>query len=322
MFSKTIMDELKPFARSNNYHWFFAIFKDYCQILIAIGASLYFQNIIVYLIAILFIGSRQRALATLLHDSAHRVLCKSQRLNDFVGKYLSGYLIFQSFKTYVKSHVILHHNYLGNEDKDPDYQHYLASGLFVCQSKFSFFIKHLIFPFLLSKTPLFISYLVRNRLGTVKDKEVKFIILYWLAIFSIFATTETLDILFLYWIIPLITSFPLIGWFIEMAEHYPIITNKSDLYKSWNRFSSKLELFLTGMHNENYHLTHHLMPDIPYYNIKKAHEIMLWDSSYKEINEKMGGIFLSANDNPSLWLKIYSDYNCKEDIVVEGGDEH
>lgn len=102
-------------------------------------------------------------------------------------------------------------------------------------------------------------------------------------------------------------TFPLIGWFIELAEHYPIIKNENDLDKSWNRFSSKIELFFTGMHNENYHLTHHLMPDIPYYNIDKVHDIMMEDKEYKKRNEIMGGIFLSSNNNLSFWQRLYNE---------------
>ncbi|NPD01266.1 hypothetical protein HOY33_10975 [Brenneria sp. hezel4-2-4] len=104
--------------------------------------------------------------------------------------------------------------------------------------------------------------------------------------------------------VPLITTFPMIGWFIELAEHYPIIDNDDDIDKTWNRFSAKAELFFTGMHAENYHLTHHLMPSIPFWNLKKAHEIMMQDIDYRKRNQRMGGIFLSANNNESLWKKI------------------
>jgi fatty acid desaturase len=291
--SKDLRKELKPLMKSNNHRGLLAVLYDYIQIFLAIGLSVYFQDIFVYLLVLFFIGTRQRALATLLHDSAHRVLCANSKLNDFIGKYLSGYLIFQSFKAYARSHVILHHNFLGNAQKDPDYQYYLESGLFKNQDKKSFILKHLILPFALSKTPSFIIYLFKNRLGNIRDKEFIHIMLLWTAILLSCYHLGLLDVVLMYWFVPLVTTFPLISAFIEMGEHYPIIENRIPLEQTWNRFSSRFELFLTGMHNENYHLTHHLMPNIPYWNIVKAHDVLMKDSSYKAVNDKMGGILFS-----------------------------
>jgi len=93
-----------------------------------------------------------------------------------------------------------------------------------------------------------------------------------------------------------------------MAEHFPIADNEKEIEKSWNRFGNKFELFFTGMHNENYHLTHHLMPNIPFWNLPKAHKIMLNNEEYKKLNENMGGIFSSANSSLSLWEKIFKHY--------------
>ncbi|WP_204161853.1 fatty acid desaturase family protein [Helicobacter apodemus] len=263
-FEKNIMKDLRALSKFDNYHGILAIFWDYFQILLLIVFSCYMQNILIYIFTIFFIGSRQRALATILHESAHRVLAKNRKLNDFLGKFASGCLIFQTFKKYRRSHVMLHHNFLGIKNQDPDYDFYRESKLFQPQTKKRFILKHLIFPLFFSKSLTFIKYLVKNRLGDFKDNELKSLILLWIVILLLCFYTNTLDILFFYWFIPLVTTFPIIGWFIEMAEHFPIIHNQKEMERSWNRFGNKLELFFTGIHAENYHLVHHLMPSIPF----------------------------------------------------------
>ncbi|EAI1054893.1 phosphoesterase, partial [Campylobacter coli] len=84
----------------------------------------------------------------------------------------------------------------------------------------------------------------------------------------------------------------------------PIIKNKREIEKSWNRFGNKIELFFTGLHKENYHLIHHLFANIPFWNLDKAHNILCKNEEYRLLNSNMGGIFSSSNQASSLWKKI------------------
>ncbi|XWK91415.1 MAG: fatty acid desaturase [Phormidium sp.] len=79
-----------------------------------------------------------------------------------------------------------------------------------------------------------------------------------------------------------------------------LMRNQINLYMSRNRHSHWLENFLTGMHNESYHLVHHLNPTIPFWNLPKAHQIYLRDKNYALFDRQAGGIFISANHAPIL----------------------
>ncbi|RTZ23453.1 fatty acid desaturase family protein [Vibrio penaeicida] len=316
MFERKITNELNELSTLNNYRGVLGVLSDWFFVSTAIGISIYSESLIIYLFSVVIIGARQKGLATLLHESAHRVLARNITLNDFLGKYFTGYMVFQTFKTYAKSHVVMHHNYLGNVKKDPDFKLYIDSGLYDDISKREFVFRFLISPFLFSRTPYYIKYLVVNRLGNIKDSEVRLLLVYWFVIISTTMYLGLFKYLVLYWFVPLVTVFPIIGWFVEMAEHYPIIEDSKGVRKTRNRFSSPLEMFLTGLHAENYHLTHHLNPSIPYWNLKKAHEIMMKDKEYRESNEIVGGIFSSSNGKPSLWKMLLSKRFDSDDISV------
>jgi fatty acid desaturase len=114
-----------------------------------------------------------------------------------------------------------------------------------------------------------------------------------------------LKYLIILWIIPLFTIFPIIGWFVELSEHYPLVDeNKVDLYMTRNRFSHYTEAFIFSIHCENFHLVHHLHPGIPFWNLQKAHRILLKDEQYKNVNMKMGGLFFSSNNQQSFIASI------------------
>lgn len=87
---------------------------------------------------------------------------------------------------------------------------------------------------------------------------------------------------FVYWLLPYLTIFQSITWFIELSEHYPMIKDaKTNLHASRNRFSHWLEALFMSMHNENYHLIHHLFPKIPFWRLQEAHNILLKDVEYR-----------------------------------------
>ena len=73
------------------------------------------------------------------------------------------------------------------------------------------------------------------------------------------------------------------------------------LHSTRNRFSHPIEAALFSMHNENFHLVHHLRPDIPFWNVARAHRVMMRCPAYAQVNARFGGIFVSSNGQPALF---------------------
>lgn len=301
-FSLEIKSQLKELTKLDNWHGLLALLQDSTLILASIMITSHVTWFF-YPIALLVIGSRQRALTTLLHDSAHGVLAKNKLLNSFLGTFGSGYLIFQQMIPYKKSHCYEHHSHLGNPEVDPDFKFYLEEGLYCEQSAKEFLVKHIIKPIMLFKVPQYIFYLINNRLfGKGCDLYETIIMLTYL--FTIVSASICLgfwDKLILFWLVPYITVFQVLGYFIEVSEHYPLVgKNTVDLYMTRNRFSPWYEAFFTSIHGENFHLVHHLMPSLPFWNLAQAHKILLVDPNYFRHNSLTGGIFFPSNGFSSI----------------------
>lgn len=305
-FSDSIKTQIKNICRYNNYSGVIALLISIAIIIFAIYLSE--VNTYWYPLTILLIGSRQRALATLLHEAAHRTLAKNKTLNSILGTYFSGYLIFQTFDSYQKSHVVNHHGKLGSVKSDPDYKYYIKSGIFENSSKYKFIYKFLVKPLLCLNVHKTVRYLLVNRLIGTEHKGELYKLIITVALFALLGSYMIgWKFMLVYWLIPYFTVFQIITWFIELAEHYPLVKYaKYDLDATRNRFSHPLEAFFTSMHGENFHLIHHLFPGVPFWKMKQAHEILLQDTEYASRNASFGGILFSGNYVKSHWQKIIS----------------
>lgn len=318
-FAPPIAAALAELARLDNWHALLAAATSYLIVAAAIVVGE--QGWAWYVLAVWVIGSRQRALTTLLHDAAHGRAARNKLLNRFVGGYLSGYLIGQAFTPYRQSHVINHHWYLGDAERDPDFRLYLDADLYKGLTPARFFWRQVVATLLLLNAPAYLWYVAKHRLVALlaSKRESIQVVALWLAIFTVVHVFDGWRILLMYWVVPYVTSFVIIGRFIEIAEHYPLVgagaehpasmevhAGQSTLHATRNRFSHPLEALFFSMHHENFHLVHHLRPEIPFWNLKRAHWKMLEDSEYRLVNQPCGGIFVSRGARVALIPSIVS----------------
>ncbi|STX28520.1 Fatty acid desaturase [Legionella beliardensis] len=313
VFSPEVRANISKLYQFDNYHGLVAVVSDYMVILLAITLTLY-SHYLLYPLSILIIGSRQRALATILHESAHHSLAKSRLLTLFLGTFMSGYLIFHTYSAYKDTHLRMHHGNFGDPEKDDDYRYMLEKGVYDTNLSPAQYLRQLfIIPCLKFTVPSHFYFSIKSRLYTgriaVEKWELLLLGIYWSIILTICYITGYLTLLFLFWLIPLFTTFQLINWFIELAEHAPLMKNGTDIYMTRNRNSHWLEYFFTGIHMETLHLAHHLFPKVPFWKLKQLHAILLNDEEYAKVNANMGGIFISSNNKPSIvsLLKNYAE---------------
>jgi len=320
-FDKKIKKDIQKLCQLDNWHGPLAVASDYAVIAATILLTIH-SDWLFYPFALLIIGSRQRALATILHEASHRTLTKSPRLSFLIGSFCSGYLVLSTFSAYKYSHRHLHHGNFGNPEKDCDYHDMIASGVYdESLSRSSYIWRVILAPLLLLRIPSQLYFILKARLFAAKRRksnlyELILFVFFWGLIVSGFLHFHGFFYLFIFWVVPYLTAFQVINWFIELSEHAPLMNNEVDILMTRNRNSHWFEAFFTSIHNEHYHLAHHLWPCVPFWKMKPLHDILMTDPVYAKAHSDSGGIFLSSNNRATV-----IDILCSTDRSFLGGAE-
>jgi fatty acid desaturase len=293
---------LRPLGKLDNWHALVAILADYAIVTAAVWACLE-VSWWCYPLALILIGSTQRAMVNLLHESSHKVLSRSPGLNLMLGTVFAGYLVFHLYTPYRTSHIGFHHRYLGDAEKDPDYRFHRDCGLYnPNMSDRRFMLENILLAVIGLRTASYIGYIVRDRIFYKGPEtnvsmpislpvERAVLALQWLILTSVVIATGTWYLLLLFWLVPLFTTAIAVGWLSELAEHYPMPESERDqLLMTRNRHGTAIENYLLGRHHDNYHLVHHLNMSIPFWNMKRAHRILLDDVTYVRWDALWGGV--------------------------------
>lgn len=323
--SRETFGMLKHLCKKDNYHWAIALGKDYAIIVFAIYLSLVVSYWF-YPLSLFLIGTTQRALTNVLHESTHKVLAKNRAINWFAGTFLSGYLVFHLYQSYSTSHIKNHHVHLGHPEKDPDYNFHLKCGLYdLQQSEHEFFLKNVVMALSGYRTLQYIKYVVKDRVQGQDPRirsERRVMWAYWAVILAVAVWFGVVAELVLFWLVPLFTTAVAVGWIIELAEHYPLPAVETDkLLLTRNRKGNVLENFFFGRHDDNYHLVHHLHPSIPHWNMRKAHKLLMSHPEYARWDNMWAGIF--TRDRNSRHKETLLSYAAKfraHKIVNQGDD--
>jgi fatty acid desaturase len=306
--SPAVRKELRPLAKLDNHHAIPAVLQDFAiiafSVWLCVGVSWWF-----FPISALLLGAVQRAFGHLLHESAHKVLTKNARLNLILGTVFSGYFILHLMNPYRNTHVGQHHRNLGDAERDPDYAFHNECGLYDhSESNVRFFTKNILAALFGFRTWAYLRYIARDRVFARGQREMVsmpislrteqiLLVAEWGAIVTVAAVFGWLPYLLLFWFVPMFTTGVAIGWLSELAEHYPLPESEDkQVLMTRNRRGWWVENILFGRHHENYHLVHHLNTGIPFWNMKRAHRILLKDPGYHAWDQIWGGVLTLPSD--------------------------
>ena len=260
-----------------------SISSNWLQMSAAMTLFFFYPNVITFLVALVIIGSRQFALAVLAHDAAHNLLFANNKVNDWAGQWFCAYPIFQDNRVYRPYHL-KHHRHTETED-DPDL---VLSSPFPITKK-SFIRK--IFRDLTGITGVkrywgSLSSIFRtkgdnvfNKISKTSNKLHGFLISN-LIIFILISTTMHWSLFLLLWWLPSFTYYSLIIRIRNISEH-AVTPGNDDFDNTRTTKSTFLTRFLMVPHNVNYHLEHHLFTRCPWYNLPKAHSMMI-ENGYED----------------------------------------
>ena len=260
-----------------------SISSNWLQMSAAMALFFFYPNVITFLVALVIIGSRQFALAVLAHDAAHNLLFANNKMNDWAGQWFCAYPIFQDNRVYRPYHL-KHHRHTETDD-DPDL---VLSSPFPI-TKRSFIRK--VFRDLTGITGVkrywgSLSSIFRtkgdnvfNKISKTSNKLHGFLISN-LIIFVLISTTMHWSLFLLLWWLPSFTYYSLIIRIRNISEH--AVTPGNNYFDNTRTTKSTvLTRFLMVPHNVNYHLEHHLFTRCPWYNLPKAHSMMI-ENGYED----------------------------------------
>lgn len=225
-------------------------------------------------VSLLVLGNRQRALGNVLHDCGHRNVSRRAQMNDLIARTLVAPLLFADFEHYRKTHLA-HHMHLGHPQHDPDYMS-SAGGNRNCWRE--------TFRINLLNPRLWGSTLVGDFAKPLGAKKLLYIALWWavlLVCIGFSAGWQTAGVFLALWFAARATFFFLITLFREMCDHFGRAPGGIFQYSRDITARSVLR-YIVHPKNNGYHLTHHLLPTVPYYHLPAAHGVLLKLSIFQQ----------------------------------------
>ena len=211
-----------------------------------------------------------------MHDGAHHLLCESRVWNDRLAQLLCWFVLLpliESFSSYRKNHF--QHHRSANTDDDPDAE--LTERLYR-PARWKACIA-LLLPLTGVLLPAAVlSFLTRNarchRIAVIALITGAILIACGM-LYQIYAV----ELLFWYWIVPLATWGIFTNQLRALAEHYPENQfgrkdQTPEVFRTRDIINSWFDQWFIVTRGVNFHLSHHLCPQVPFYNLPRLQSIL------------------------------------------------
>lgn len=252
--------------------------------------------------AVLLIGARQRALGNLLHDGGHKILFPDPEWNDRLANLLIGIPSLSPVSDYRDTHL-RHHVRLGVEHEDPDLIHDEAD---LTGSPWRLLAKHL-FSLRMLRVNLF------GHLGSMSNRDLANVIAWWVTVvggLALLAGPAEAGIFFGTWWLARLLVFHPITTFREISDHVGLEPGSTIGFTRNSPHRPILGFFLHP-HANNYHLTHHLAPRVPFHRLHRAHEVFMSVPAYAEAHH-CDRYFTGSRSLIGCWVRRCADWTRRQ----------
>jgi fatty acid desaturase len=247
---------------------------DVCQDLVSIAAAAVIGHLIGHvvgpLLAVCYIGVRQRHLSNLAHECVHSKLMATRKGNRLVG-YLLTALLGEGFLPYRSSHYV-HHAKLGSDD-DPMFQSYRAGNIRAAGTTPSrrSFVLRVIVRGALWRLPKTAALTLVTKAPEETWRALAARAALWAGVVAVCWPFDAVLPFLLYWLIPLVFVRPVVTWVTDLGNHAGLIEDTDPLLQTRGWSSHRLTRHLLGGHlDDMYHPVHHWCPQIPWRRLPEA----------------------------------------------------
>ncbi len=282
MRARDLLSEQQLAAVRERHDWKAAALIIHAWAMIA-GAMMLFAwspNVVTFIVCAAVVGSRQLGLSILMHDGAHGLLFKNDRINHLASQWLLAWPVGADMRAYRKYH--LKHHARTQQADDPDL---VLSAPFPI-TRPSFYRK--IWRDMSGQTG-YAQRAAQLAAGVQRRTAGDDLLAWWrhfkdklggpmaanAILFGVLVLTGYWWLYPLLWLVPLLTFFQLFLRLRNIAEH-AMVGDKDDPFRhARTTLTDPVTGTFLAPYWVNYHVEHHLLMWVPCYNLAKFHRYLM-----------------------------------------------
>ncbi len=280
-------DALDRFTRKSDLRGAWLILCQWSLTVAIFAVVAVWTNPFTLLVGAILLGGRQLGFFVLTHEAGHRTLFNTQRLNDFVGTWLTAPLDYTNGKAYMREHLE-HHRAVG-QPSDPDLANYADYP--ITRERLRRKLKR----DLTGQTGwrnLRSTYGRLFKLGS-QDAETRSALLRGLTLNLAMVVIMALaghPWLYLLWLFSYVFVYPAIVRIRQIAEHaaVPQLNAQDPFLNTRTTIANPLVRLIFCPHQVNYHIEHHLFASVPIYRLKALHKHLVEKGGYVDVKTPHG----------------------------------
>jgi len=274
--------KVKELSRLSPLWSVFQIAMEWTIIFLTIFVSHRLHNPLIYVFAIIVIGSRQHALLLLMHEATHWRLFNNRRINDWVCEALVTWPALSSLRAFRHTHLE-HHREL-NLPTDVDLQKKLEDP----DWHFPLPRRRLLWSLAKQFTGIQIWYVIKilryvnaNPEASGQTPRYRLTRLaYYISAIATIIYFHVFTLFLAYWLVPLATCLIAFNRMRVLSEHPPI--ERASAYGVICAYRlSLIERILFAPKNCYYHIEHHSYPSVPFFNLPRLHRELEKNPEYR-----------------------------------------
>lgn len=268
----------------------------------AIAISTYFWNPVLYVLAVILIGSRQHALLILGHDASHFRILPTRWQNDLISNVFLMWPTFASVEGFRKFHGT-HHQYTNLPNDGNRHIWYTHDAAGELAPDWQFPKTRLGLVWVLVKRAAFVTglfWIVRGLVGSTLIPSPG-----WMraARFTFYAGTAGALTVFgawyaflLYWIVPFCTWHIAAQYIRLICEHSAVESELEEYSLTRTTIPTWLESVFILPCNIGYHLEHHWYPSVPFYRLPELHQALMEREGFRKHAVVSRSVFTSLGE--------------------------
>ena len=279
--------EVKALSQLDPWKSVLATAEEWAGIAAAIGLSVYFPNLVVYVIVVMFIAARQHALMILGHDCSHYRYLRSRALNDLFGNVFLMWPTFASIEGFRKFHST-HHQYTNLPPDGNRHIWHTHNAQGELEPEWVYPKTKLGLALVLLRRAAFVTgiiWIFRGLLGSSLVPSPPWMVAARIAFYSSVAALLTYlgawGGFVWYWLVPYCTWHIAIQYARLICEHSAVESDEEEYSITRTTIPTWLESVFILPRNVGFHLEHHWYPSVPFYRLPELHRLLMAREGFK-----------------------------------------